>query len=126
MSKKMIILCVIGLIIITYIAMFVSTNSVVNDVKNVMLGNVSAAEIEGTPLSRYNVKKWSPDSIVEADITRIFVWHNFVDGYMYVRYSYKGVDENGEILTASGPLFSLWKIHRENGKWKVVEIQEAP
>ena len=106
--------------------MFLNTNSVIRDVKEVMYGRISQSETDGTPLSRYNVKKWEPNAAVEAKITRCFVLHNFFNGYMYVRYSYKGVDKDGNVLTASGPLFSRWKIHRENGGWKIVEIEEAP
>lgn len=126
-NKRLIAIYIVGFILLIYLIMFINTNSVVGYVNEVMHGDISQSETNGTPLSRYNIKALEPDvDIIEANVTRFFVWHNFFDGYMYVRYSYKGTDENGKLLTASGPLFSRWKIHRENGKWKIVEIEEAP
>lgn len=106
--------------------MLINTNSVVAEVRNIMLGNVKESFTDSTPLSRYNFSDVLSNAEVHVKITRMFVLHNFFDGYMWVNYSYETVRNDNDLMPGARNVLSRWKIHRENGKWKVVEIQEAP
>jgi len=92
-----------------------------------MREGVDDETVADTPLTRYNVKAWEPNAAeVEANVTRLFVWHGFSKGFMYVRYFYKGEDASGKLLTASGPLISKWTIQKIDGEWVITDIEEAP
>ena len=125
-KKSVVILSILGTIIVLYLAMIVSTNSVINDVKNIMYGNVDQSMTEGTAVNRYNHSYIYENAVVEVKITRLFACHNFFDGYVWVKYSYKTIKNDIDIRPSSVCPLSRWKIHRENGKWHVVEILEAP
>ena len=118
-----IVLCVI---LIIYFIMFFSTNKLVNDVENIMLGRVPADVTEGKEIHRYNNSAVYLNAEVDVSITRLFVVHNFSDGYMWVKYSYVTKKNDKDILPSSVNVISRWKIHRENGKWEIVEIVEEP
>ena len=124
MGKKIVFGIIIILII--YLLMLWTTNDIVREVKNVMQGNISIEETRGTSLDLYNRKGDLGTIFAEAKITRLFVFHNFFDGYMWVKYSCEGFDKNGNHTYGSSNVISRWKIHREDGKWQVVEIQEKP
>ena len=113
-------------LIIIYILMFINTNSVTNYAKKVMLGKVALDETNNTPLTRYNVAAYYPHTEMDAKITRLFVCHNFFDGYMWVYYSYEAKDNDGNIVSGTWGVVSKWKIHREDGKWRIVDIDEQP
>ena len=106
--------------------MFINTNSLISDVKNIMSGNVEKSITENNPVSMYNRKGEFGTISVKVKISRMFVLHNFFDGYMWINYTYEGYDVNGEHTYGSWKIPSLWKIHRENGNWKILEIKEAP
>jgi len=97
MKKWMIVLYIIISILLIYLVMFNSTNSVVHDAKNVMLGNVDISVTKGTPLDRYNFSNILVNAKVKASIIRLFVWHDFFDGYMWVIYSYETVKNGKDI-----------------------------
>ena len=124
--KKMNWLLFIFIIIMLYFIIFTSTDSIVSNVENIMLGNVDSTITKNSPLERYNIVGRFPNAKVEANITRLFVAHNFFDGYMWVIYSYQTVENDSDIKPATNNVISRWKIHREDGKWQVVEIQEKP
>ena len=124
--KRNIITLLIIIPVLLYAIMLLNTNSVVNDVKNIMLGNVEESITENTPLSRYNFSNVLSNAEVKAKITRLFVAHNFSDGYMWVKYSYDTVKNDNDLMPGSWNVTSRWKIHKENGKWEVVEIIEDP
>ncbi len=49
------------------------------------------------------------------------------DGYLWVYYSKKGLDKNGNVDYASLEVVSLWKVEKnQNGTWEVTEIKEHP
>ena len=131
MKKALIIILIIVLVIaLYYVAMLISTNSLVDYFKDVVKGNIPETEIADTPLHQYYVADEDDFKYADVSITRAFVIHNFFDGYMWIDYDIKAYDENDEITSGSATSFpcglSRWKIHRENGEWKVVEIDEAP
>ena len=126
---------VVMVLILTYLLMLWNTNPVVDYVESVFKGEIPYEEVVNTPLRRYDTTRYRNGSIrdgladVEIDITRMFVIHNFFDGYMWVKYKNVGYDENGKILYCTSeefPFYSKWKIHRENGEWVIVDIQEHP
>ena len=106
--------------------MFLNTNSVVHFVENVMIGNIDGAITANTPVDRYNIVGRFPDAKVKANIKRLFTFHNFFDGYMWVIYSYETIENDKDIRPGAWNIVSRWKIHKENGNWKVIEIKEAP
>ena len=56
----------------------------------------------------------------------LFTFHNFREGYLWVFYTYKVYDVDGNILTGSSRIPSKWKIVKTNGSWEIVEIYEDP
>jgi len=54
----------------------------------------------------------------------VLVAHNFSDGYIFVMYSVEGFDASGKSTYGSWGIKSLWKIHKEDGRWDVVDIFE--
>ncbi len=133
MKKKILVslLVVLLLLVSYYCAMLISTNGLIDYVQGVMQGDISGSEVEDSPLRIYSYFA-SRDDFEYADVkvSRVFVIHNFTDGYMWVDYSIKAYNENGEVIAGSATTFptglSKWKIHRENGEWKVVDIVESP
>jgi hypothetical protein len=113
-------------ILLIYIVMLLNTNSAVDYVKEVMHGRISASETIGTPLDQYNHNDflWINPK-VDVSITRLFVLHNFFDGYIWVMYKFETIENGREELPGTGYIMSRWKIHRENGKWEIIEINEA-
>ena len=97
-----------------------------HNVKNIMVGNVDGTITAGTPLDRYNDVSSYPNAKIKADIRRLFVAHNFFDGYMWVLYSYEyPVSYQGyEYKAGRWNVVSKWKIHKVDGKWQVVDIEE--
>ena len=120
----------IAAILLVYLIIFYSTNSVVQDVEKVMRGQVAYEDTKGTPIDRYNLRFGRADSEhpinVEVNIMRLFVLHNFAGGYMWVVYSEKGFDPITNSEYAASKVTSRWKIHKENGKWVIVDIKEGP
>lgn len=135
MSKKtvkiigIVLAIVIAIPILFYGAMVIDTNSVIHRAKAHFSGNIRPDVTD--PLNRYNFI-WNRDrsyhdaKTVESSISREFVWHNFKDGYIDVKYYCKYYDENGKLGYGSAGVHSKWIIHKENGQWKVVKIIEAP
>ena len=128
MNTKMLYIMIISLFLIflVYILMLMSTNSVVKDAENVMLGNVEKSITDGTPLSAYNRKGDFNTVSVDVRITRRFVLHNFFNGYVWIKYTCQGFDADGNRTYGSWNISSRWKIHWESGKWEIVKINENP
>lgn len=122
--KKIVLLCIL-LLLLLYAVSFLNTNSVMRYAKSVFRGEISSEEVVGTPLYRYYPKD---SEIVKVDFSlkRIFVSHNFKDGYIWVKYDEEQLDSSGNIVSGSWRIISRWKIHKENGEWKVVDIKEHP
>lgn len=112
-------------ILIFYTVLLFDTNPIVREAKEVMLGNVEYSSTEGTPLHRYNRNNILENAKVNVHIRRILVLHDFSDGYMWVKYTYETVRNDKNIYPGSSAI-SRWKIHKEYGKWEIVEIKEDP
>lgn len=115
------------IVVLIYIFMFTNTNSIFNYAKKVFLGEISMSSDEA--LSRYSLtsfKSRTQIGNVELKIRRNLVIHNFFDGYMFVKYSRIVYDTDGQLLTATANVNSIWKIHKTNGDWSITEIYESP
>ena len=114
------------LLLLLYAVLFLNTNSVMRYAKSVFRGEISSEEITDTPLyTRYYPK--DPETVkVDLSLKRIFVAHNFKDGYIWVKYDEEQLDSYENIVSGSWDIISRWKIHKENGEWKVVDIKEHP
>ena len=122
-------LIIVPVIVILYIVMLQNTNSLISEVRNVFLWQVDSSETAGKPIDRYNDQYRSSKEMpskIDFNIIRILTIHNFKDGYIWALYSYKAYDEDGEIITGSMFIKTKWKIHKENEKWEIVQIFEAP
>ena len=97
----------------------------VTEVKSAWSGEIPLSETKGTPLNLYNASH--PFAIDHADVkvVRIFVLHNFHDGYIWAWYSAMTYQANGE-SAGSSRAYTKWKIHKENAEWEIVEVFEAP
>ena len=123
---KKTIFIIIGIIIMFYLIMVLNTNSIVREVKNIMSGNVKIADTQNTPLNMYNFSDTLLNAEVNVKITRLFVLHNFFDGYIWVNYTYETIKNDNGVMPCSTNILSKWKIHKENGIWKIIEIIETP
>lgn len=123
----LLILIVLALI---YLVMLWNTNSIFYYTKSVFLGEVPYEEIENSLLSIYD-DAYTRKGVekVDLEIHRVFVIHDFFDGYMWISYDYIGYDENDKMIflsTQEYPFLAKWTIHRENGEWVIVDIDEHP
>jgi hypothetical protein len=114
-------------IIFVYLIMLLDTNSIMRDVKSIFMGTHKFSLADDDPLNRYDDSNhYLKEKFVKVELTviRLFVLHDFRDGYIFAFYRYEALDENGKVLTGSMNIFTKWKIHKENGKWKIIEIFE--
>lgn len=108
--------------------MLLNTNSVFRYAKSVFRGEISPEEISDSPLKIYDeVHQREGVAKVKLKISRVFVMHDFTDGYMWIKYTYILHDKDGNLLYGARlefPLYAKWTIHKENGKWVVVDVDE--
>lgn len=117
-----------------YSAMLLDTHSLMKEVRDAFEGKTPPEVTDDTPLSRYNIRdrgygvRKQETEIGEATVslTRYFTIHNFKDGYIWAVYSDQAYDSDRTPLSVGGPIPTKWKIHKENGKWEIAEIFEAP
>jgi hypothetical protein len=106
--------------------MLLDTDSVKADVLTTMNGSVAEQDTIGRPIDRYNGRYISESIRWENRVIRLFVLHNFSDGVMWVRYTWGGYDRDGFRHGMGRNAPSKWIIHKENGRWEIVKIIEAP
>jgi hypothetical protein len=116
---------IISLVTLVYIIMLIDTNDLMKEVKSVFLGKVPYSETKGKPISRYNTSSYSGTKI-SLSLIRLFNFHNFSDGTIYIYYTVVVYDRDGEILYGSWRIPAKWKIHKENGQWLITDIIEDP
>lgn len=52
---------------------------------------------------------------------------NDADGYLWVFYSSKALDEQGSMISESKNISSLWRVEKdETGQWRVVSVKKHP
>lgn len=125
-----IVLLIIIMLLFIYLIMFWNTNSLIEYAKAVFYGEIPNEEIENTPWwGYYDDVHEEGVAKVDLEIRRVFVIHNFFDGYMWVEYKHAKYDENDELMYFSGaefPYCTKWTIHKEKGKWVLVDSNEGP
>ena len=128
MRNKVFIIGLISLLIITYGIMIIDTNDLMRYARDVFLGIIPETETKGKAINMYNDLPYFREKVSKIDLTlkRVFVFHNFFNGYIIVFYSVFMYDNDGGIVSGSMNIFSTWKIHKENGKWSVIKIIEKP
>lgn len=121
--------CVLLLCACVYMIMLLDTCSVVWDMKNVSYNRVPDNQIVGKAIERYTwddvvVENWE---VYDSDTYVIvpIVVHNFLDGYMWVLYSRKAVSREDGYMVEELCILSKFQIHKENGKWEILNIEEA-
>lgn len=124
---KVIIILVSVIILAIYAAMLMDTLSVVRETKDVFYGKVDASQIADLPIRRYNITESHPDAdIVKVNIIVLFTLHNFKDGYMWIQYTDETYNSKGVSVSGDSHIPARWRIHKENGKWVIIDIDEAP
>ena len=131
MKKKVkkVVIVAIGIILVIYLAMFIDTNSLMGEVRDAFLWKIDPAETANRPIDAYNYSRRADTETlgdVHLTLMRLFVLHNFKDGYVWAYYSYEARNSEGEIITGSWHIPTKWKIHKENGVWEITQIIEAP
>ncbi|MDR2106254.1 MAG: hypothetical protein LBP24_02470 [Coriobacteriales bacterium] len=116
----------IALIAILYVVMFLDTNSLMRYMRGVSNGDMSLGETVGKPENIYNPLSYSDNPQVTSKLQRVFVLHNYSDGYIWVRYSQAIRNQNSELLSDSPGIPSLWRIHKDESGWHIVDIDERP
>ena len=115
------------LLIIFYAVLFLNTNSVMKYAKEVFSGEAALEKVIDSPLYIHYYPKNEPELYkVDLKLHRTFVFHNFSDGYIWIKYDVAHIDKSGYEFSGSRNISARWKIHKENGKWKVVEVKEDP
>ncbi len=119
----LVILCVaLGI----YVIMFLDTNSIYNEVKTVMKGEYDEDYVFNGEMYCFDFTRGYGETEVDLDVKRLFVVHNFQHGYMWVFYSFEVKSPSGYLLTGGADIPSKWEIERQNGKWVIVDVIEAP
>ena len=121
---KKIILLLFLLLFLFYVVLFLNTNSVMRYAKAVFRGEIALEEVVDSPMWRYYPKNEPELDKVDLNIYRTFVLHNFSDGYIWIKYDVARIDSSGYEFSGSRNRSARWKIHKENGEWKVVEIKQ--
>ena len=127
--KKHKVWIVIIAIVLSYSAMLIDTSSVMREVRDAFLWKTDPAETSGRLINVYNdVTYWDKENLgrVHLLLVRLSAWHNFKDGYIWAWYCYTAYDTEGELITGSMWVPTKWEIHKENGKWQITDIFEAP
>lgn len=133
LKRKMIIamstLVFIIILSVIYILMLHETDCVVEDFVNCIAGNVTQKDVESSELYRYyNRSELYDDGVrsATANVKRIFVWHNFRHGVMFVKYDCEAFDDAGNHIYSSSNVNARWNIKKINGHWIVTDVDEKP
>jgi hypothetical protein len=59
-------------------------------------------------------------------LQRVFAWHNFNKGTLWIKYSFIATNSSGKTITGSWNVPVKLTIERVNGKWEVTDIHEPP
>lgn len=124
---KKILIAILLLPIFIYFLIVNNTNSIIYDFKNCIKCNDISQEISSTELYRYYYDDFQ-GTVADADVNikRIFVFHNFNKGIMYVKYSCEKYDQSGNHLYGSSNVYAKWYIEKNEGRWVVVKVEENP
>ena len=78
-------------------------------------------------VTRHSEKtKYLDEVSIDLKLCRVFTWHNFKAGTLWFRYSLTVTDKNGDIITGGWDVPVRMTIKRDDGKWNITSIYEAP
>ena len=131
---RTLILCVLVASLIAASVLFYvqwrDTDDLMQYVESVFEGQIPFEETSDSPLRRYNwtndgdIPNHGSDVIVELDLRRMFVLHNYFDGRIWVTYSVKIYTRDGFVYESSSNVSSTWIIHKTKDGWEIVRIIE--
>jgi hypothetical protein len=90
----------------------------------VLEGTISPDVAVEEALKTYDME-WRDPTLAEVDFKVLFALHDFRDGLVVVQYSCKGEDRDGFSL-GSYHVNNTWRIHKEDGAWRVVYVYGRP
>ncbi len=131
-SRVLILLITIGVVmclsilIYRYHSIFSDTNSLIDYVESIFMGEVSSEEVADTWFSSFDIRKDREDMQqlqVELDIKRVFVWHDFKEGYMWVKIDCEARNSEGRVKYGTIN-YERWDIKKRDGKWDIISIKE--
>ena len=99
MKKKVLIVLAIvfSVILVFYAVELISTNSLMNYVKDLADGKIPASETEGKSWNEFNINNVKNGDHAKLSITRVFVIHNFSDGYMWLKWDFWVYDKDDNL-----------------------------
>jgi hypothetical protein len=122
------IILILSVVLGFYYLMYRDTDSVVEEVTMLLKGEATVEFQPGTPYSRYDrsyARELWQAVFFEAQVDRIFVIHNFHDGYMWIHYEIMAYNKDMRVVHGSiAP--ARWTIHKEDGVWRIVAVEEDP
>ncbi len=125
MVKKISLILVIILVTI-YIVMQISTFSIVTKFYDIFNCNIDQ-HVEYGELYPTTLETLSSKGTHHAKIKILTCsLHNFRKGIIYGYYSCSAYDVNGNITYGSNCIPTKWYIEKQNGRWIVTHIEEAP
>ena len=67
------------------------------------------------------------DAVAQMHRLRLIAGHFAQDeGYMWVQYTSVAYDVDGEITTGSWDILTKWELKKQDGRWVVTNVNEAP
>lgn len=90
--------------------------------------NAENEELYGL-LSRYatDTDQWNDVSFVNHSLELWSAHFDGTDGYLWVYYSYEAINSDGQIVSGSKNIPSLWTVEKDStGEWFVTCIKEHP
>jgi len=128
--KKIKFIATIGmaLILVIYLIMFLSTNSVMRELESVFLLEVENSETIGRAINFFN----RHDSLAnrDAEIGEVYltlrrsIFHNFFTGRGRINYTRRVYDEYGNLMTGASGVLARIRIERIDDDWEITEACE--
>jgi len=63
---------------------------------------------------------------IRLTLRRVFAWHNFQRGTLWIKYSCEIYKDDGSLCTGSWDILVMIQIEKVDGKWTAISIYEAP
>lgn len=126
--SKIIVILLIAIILMFFIVeayMFISLSGIYFHAKEILQGEVYIPEELDSYSWYYGYDSYRADK-VELDIRPVWAWHGIKKGSLWIRYSVKTYDKNGEEMTGCGYIGSEIEVEKIDGKWTAVAVHEDP
>jgi len=126
---KIILAIVMVLVLGVYLVMFLSTNSVMRELRSVFLLEVDNSETAGRAIDFYNQHYRLEERGIEIGdiylrLSRSSVRHNFRTGYIRIVYTHRVDDEDGNLVMGAWGISARLRIEKINGTWEITEVCE--